>query len=176
VKSLLHKIVIIVVLIVLLSSWGRDSDKISPGDKAKDFTLETLKHERFYLNQQRDKVVVLVFWTTWCSVCKTELVDLKSLKNMSGSENLVVASVCSDPENINDVRQITENLGIDYPVLLDDRGQTVTDRYGVSSFPTTVIIDQEGAVSFVREGYNSAIVDQIKTKVASLLVSDASVE
>lgn len=174
-KSLLYKIAIIVGLIVLLSSCAEDSDKINPGEIAKDFRLETLTHERFYLNQHKDKVVVLVFWTTWCTICKTELVELKSFKNMSESGNLVVAGICSDPENINEVKQLAKNLKIDYPVLLD-KGQTVTDRYRISSFPTTVIIDQKGVVSFIREGYNSAIANQVKSKVASLFVSGEGVE
>ncbi|HEG44578.1 MAG TPA: TlpA family protein disulfide reductase [Phycisphaerales bacterium] len=174
-RSLLYKIVVLVSLSVLLSGCGKSSDKISPGDTAKDFRLDTLTHKRFYLNQHKDKVVVFVFWTTWCSVCKAELVELKSLKNMPGSENLVVAGICSDPENINEVKRLAKNLNIDYPVLLD-KGQTVTDRYGISAFPTTVIIDQKGVVSFVREEYNSVIANQLKTKVASLFVSDESVE
>ena len=167
-NSLLYKIALLVGLSVFLSGCGTDSDKISPGEIAKDFRLETLTHKRFYLNQHKDKVVVLVFWTTWCSICKTELVELKSLKDIPGSENLVVAGICSDPENINDVKQLIESLGIDYPLLLDE-GQTVTGGYRISSFPTTVIIDQKGVVSFIREGYNSAIANQVKTKVAGLL-------
>jgi len=170
VKSLLYKIAVLVGLGILLSSCGADSDIVSPGDIAKDFRLDTLTHKRFYLNQHKDKVVVLVFWTTWCSVCKTELVKLKSLKDMPGGENLVVAGVCSDPENINDVKQIARNLNIDYPVLLD-KEQVVTGRYGISSYPTTVIINQNGVVSFVREGYNSAIANQVETKVSGLFAS-----
>ncbi|RKY08222.1 MAG: hypothetical protein DRP66_05060 [Planctomycetota bacterium] len=169
-KSLLYKIAVLVGLGILLSSCGADSDIVSPGDIAKDFRLDTLTHKRFYLNQHKDKVVVLVFWTTWCSVCKTELVKLKSLKDMPGGENLVVAGVCSDPENINDVKQIARNLNIDYPVLLD-KEQVVTGRYGISSYPTTVIINQNGVVSFVREGYNSAIANQVETKVSGLFAS-----
>jgi len=175
VKWLLYKIVLLVTLSVLLSSCGTDSDKLSPGDIAKDFRLDTLTHERFYLNQHKDKVVVLIFWTTWCSVCKAELVELKSLKNMSESENLVVAGICSDPENINDAKQLAKNLKIDYPVLLD-KGQVVTGGYKISSFPTTVIIDQKGVVNFIREGYDAAIANQVKTKVASLFAPEESVE
>jgi peroxiredoxin len=118
---------------------------------------------------------VLVFWATWCSVCKAELVELKSLKDIAPSENLVVVGICSDPENINEVTQIAKNLNLDFPLLLDKK-QTVTDKYGVSLFPTTVIIDQKGVVSFVREEYNTLIANQVKTKVTSLFASDKSVE
>lgn len=174
-KSFLHIIFILICLCVLLTSCDKDPNTTSPEEVAKDFRLDTLTHERFYLNQHKDKVVVLVFWTTWCSICKGELVELNAIKNVSENGDVVVASICSDPEDINAVKQIVESLKIEYPVLLD-KGQTVTGRYMISAFPTTIIIDQKGVVSFTREGYNSAIASQLKTKISSLLVSGESAE
>jgi len=173
-KPLLFKIILLCELCFFLCSCGRDNDKISPGDIAKDFRLDTLAHKRFYLNQHKGKVIVLVFWTTWCNICKAELSELKSLKYMPSNENLVIAGICSDPENINDAKQIAKNLKIDYPVLLD-KSQIVTLEYMISSFPTTVIINQEGVVSFIREGYNAAIMNQVKSKVVGLFASDEDV-
>jgi len=175
VKYFLHITFTLFCLSVLLSSCGKDGSTISPGEAAKDFRLDTLTHERFYLNQHKGKVVVLVFWTTWCSVCKGELVELNTIKDVSRNGDLVVAGICSDPENIDTLKEVTETLKIEYPVLLD-KGQTVTGKYKVSAFPTTIIIDQKGIVSFIREGYNSSIASQLKTKISSLSVSDQSVE
>ena len=174
-KYFLHITFTLFCLSVLLSSCGKDGSTISPGEAAKDFRLDTLTHERFYLNQHKGKVVVLVFWTTWCSVCKGELVELNTIKDVSRNGDLVVAGICSDPENIDTLKEVTETLKIEYPVLLD-KGQTVTGKYKVSAFPTTIIIDQKGIVSFIREGYNSSIASQLKTKISSLSVSDQSVE
>ena len=174
-KYFLHITFTLFCLSVLLSSCGKDGSTISPGEAAKDFRLDTLSHERFYLNEHKGKVVVLVFWTTWCSVCKGELVELNTIKDVSMNGDLVVAGICSDPENIDTLKEVTETLKIEYPVLLD-KGQTVTGKYKVSAFPTTIIIDQKGIVSFIREGYNPAIASQLKTKISSLLVSDESAE
>jgi len=175
VKTFLHITFLLVCICVLLTSCGRDGDTVIPGEAAKDFRLDTLTHERFYLNEHKGKVVVLVFWTTWCSACKGELVELNTIKDVSMNGDLVVAGICSDPENIDTLKEVTETLNIEYPVLLD-KGQTVTGKYKVSAFPTTIIIDQKGIVSFIREGYNSSIASQLKTKISSLSVSDQSVE
>ena len=43
---------------------------------APDFRLDTLAHRRFYLNAQRGKTVVLVFWTTdWLVMSSTTLLS-----------------------------------------------------------------------------------------------------
>jgi len=175
VKSWLHPLLVLAALSIFLCGCGRDSDQVAPGDMAKDFRLDTLSHKRFYLNQHKDKVVVLVFWTTWCSICKAELVDLKSLVDMSDRDDLIVAGVCSDPENADELKQIADNLNLGYPLLLDE-GHGVTDRYNITAFPTTLIIDQKGVVSFFREGYSPVIADQIKTKVDHLLITDEGLE
>ncbi len=153
----------------------RDDGGAGTGSIARDFRLDTLGHDRFYLNQNRGKVVVLAFWDTQCSLCKQEMVGLKSLQEKYGSEKLVVAAVCTDPENIDEVRNIVKDLGIDYPVLLD-RGAEVSRKYGVVAFPTTVVIDKTGYISLSSQGYSAAIVRRVEVKVASVLASNASRE
>ena len=159
-------------IVFLIIGCRGDTDKPRVGDIARDFRLDTLNHTRFYLNQYRGKVVVLLFWATWCNVCKTEMMDLKTFSDIPGSENLV-AAVCSDPENINDVKAIVQNLSIDYPVLLDENAE-ISLKYKVASLPTTILVDKAGTIGFAKEGYSPKIAKQLKNKVISLLASDGS--
>jgi len=147
---------------------GRRRGGLKTGTAAQDFRLDTLGRDRFYLNQHKGKVVVLVFWATWCRYCKSLLVDLQSLPETAGSEDFVIAAICTDPENINDVTEIVGEIGIKYPVLLD-RGGEVARKYMVSGFPTTVVIDREGTISQVRRGYSQSVSKQIRSKVVSLI-------
>jgi thiol-disulfide isomerase/thioredoxin len=151
-----------------------DKQVISIDNGAVDFRLDTLGHDRFYLNQYHGKVVVLAFWSTWCTVCKSELVELKAFAAAPEYKNLVVvAAVCNDPENIDDVKKITQSLAIDYPVLLDKKAKVYT-KLGMSAVPTTVVIDQNERISFTRQGYDSNIIKQIKTSIESLLAAGGS--
>jgi cytochrome c biogenesis protein CcmG/thiol:disulfide interchange protein DsbE len=154
-----------------LGGCGDDKGTVSKKNDVVDFRLDTLEHGRFYLNQYRGKVVLLTFWSTWCTVCKSELVELGSFAASPEYKNLVVAAVCNDPENIDDVRTITKTLGIGYPVLLDKKAK-VFNNLAMSAVPTTIIIDQSGKISFTRQGYDANIMKQIKTSVESLLTSD----
>jgi peroxiredoxin len=162
-----HKIVLVLCLAGFLVSCKRDGDKPST---ARDFWLHTLARGRFYLNQQRGKVVVLVFWATWCSSCKGEMIELKSFEDIPGAEKLVVATICTDPENIDKVKETAKDMHINYPILLD-RGEKVSRKYKISVLPTTIVIDKAGKISFKSEGYDSTIMEQLRTKVAGLLVS-----
>lgn len=168
----LRWIVLVFCIGLSLAGCRDDGDTLGAGDLAKDFRLETLSRDRFYLNQHVDKVVVLTFWTTWCRFCKSQMVELKSFADLPAAEGLVIAAVCADPENIEDVKTVVEELGIKYPVLLD-RGARVSQKYQISQFPTTVVIDKGRKIALLRQGYNPAIMQQIKTNVVNLLAGDA---
>lgn len=152
--------------------FGCGCSRRSPA-RAPDFRLETLDRKRFYLNEQRGRVVVLVFWATTCSVCKEEMVELKALHDefrARGAAVAAVAAVCTDPENLDAVRRIAKGLGIGYPVLLDRRGE-VSKKYSVRVFPTTVVVGPAGRLQLRREGYDPSVMRQVRGKVESLLVS-----
>jgi thiol-disulfide isomerase/thioredoxin len=156
----------------LLGGCRKDKASFNKNEPV-DFRLDTLSHDRFYLNQYRGKVVVLAFWATWCIPCKTELVELKSFASMPEFKNVFIAAVCTDPENIDDVETIIKSLTPDYPVLLDKEAK-VFNKLGMSAVPTTIVIDQAGKISLTRQGYDPAIMQQIKKNIESLLASNKS--
>ncbi|MHC4477039.1 MAG: TlpA disulfide reductase family protein [Planctomycetota bacterium] len=168
----LRWIVLVFCIGLFLAGCKDDRDALSAGDLAKDFRLDALSRDRFYLNQHVEKVVVLTFWTTWCRFCKSQMVELKSFADLPGADSLIIAAVCADPENIEDVKTVVKELGIEYPVLLD-RGAQVSKKYQISQFPTTVVIDKGRKIALLRQGYSPVIMQQIKASVVSLLAGDA---
>ena len=152
----------------LIAGCSENDSLVTPGKPAQDFRLETLTHDRFYLNQQQGKVTALAFWATWCSSCKQELAALQRLVEQLPQEKLVIAAICTNPENLDTLKAIVQDLGLTYPVLLD-QGAKVFQQYHLRAYPTTIIIDQTGIVSVVRVGYSPVFMKQIKTTVESLL-------
>jgi len=50
-----------------------------------------------------------------------------------------------------DVRAYAEDMGMEFPILLDSQG-AVADRYYVRGIPTTVFIDRDGIVRRIHAG------------------------
>ena len=138
------------------------------GRPAPAIKLDTLDHGRFYLHEHRGKPVVLVFWDTSCQICKRELVEVESLRAAIGPEKVAVAGVCQDPENIDLARALVQGLGLGFPTLLDHEGR-VSKAFGVSGFPTTIVISPTGTVGFVREGYTEPLMLQLRSTVQGYL-------
>lgn len=159
--------VIILIFSALLLGGCRNKPAVEDNEPI-DFRLDTLGHERFYLNQHRGKTVLLVFWSTWCIPCKSELVALQSLASSPEFKDVIFAGVCNDPENLDDVKRIVKTLEINYLVLLDNQAQ-VSNKLGVKAVPTAIIVNAEGKITLKEEGYDTATMKQIKNHIESLV-------
>lgn len=121
---------------------------------APDFTLTDQYGETHTLSEYKGKVVFLNFWTTWCGFCRKEMPDIQALYEEYGEngDDLVVLGVAnpkseeyprSSDVSEQEVIDFLSSNGYTYPVAMDESGD-VFAQYGVSSFPTTVMIDKEG--------------------------------
>jgi peroxiredoxin len=61
-----------------------------------------------------------------------------------------------------------EDLGVNFPVLFDDRNED-SKLYDVEAMPVTVIVDREGTVRYVHHGYKPGYEDMYLDQVRSLL-------
>lgn len=154
-------------LFISLMGCSKLEKRLIVGEKVTDFRSETTTHERFYLNQHKGKVVVLVFWATWCRPCKTEMLELLSFVKLPAWQDVFTAAVCTDPENIDHVKSIVKNLGITYPVLLDHEARLFR-RFHLEALPATLVIDRQQRLGFFRVGYDRAMMNHLKAKVISL--------
>ena len=127
------------------------------------------------LSDYRGKTVFLNFFATWCGPCQREIPDIEALYRDRGENagEVVVLGVANPktsehPQNsdvgVDEVEAFIDEYGITYPVLMDTTGQLFSS-FGVSSFPTTFMIDKDGYVFGYAAGMLTAdvmdnIVDQ----------------
>lgn len=123
------------------------------------------------LRQLRGKVVILDFWTYACINCMHNIPELKRLEKEFPNE-LVIIGVHSGKylteRNTNNIRQALLREGIEHPTVNDYR-YDVRDQYKVRSWPTTVLVDPAGIVSWGKsgEGVYAAFHDRVKSLVDS---------
>jgi cytochrome c biogenesis protein CcmG/thiol:disulfide interchange protein DsbE len=140
---------------VVSALWlrSRDANPIpEPGGVAPDFTLPTLDGGTLSLSALRGSVVAVNFWATWCAPCKAEIPDLAAVYAARGDRCLEVLGVAEDSGTREEVAAAAKELGINYPVLLDDAAGEVAELYEVPGYPRTVLVDADGRIRRVFRG------------------------
>jgi peroxiredoxin len=123
------------------------------GQPAPDFALRSLSGENIRLSEHLGEVVVINFWATWCGPCRQEMPALDELYAKYRLAGLTLLGVNIDDSNASArAAEMAQGLKVSYPVLFDDRKE-VARAFDVSAMPLTVMIDREGVVRQVYEGF-----------------------
>lgn len=137
----------------------REAVAEQPALTAEDFSLRDLDGRRVRLSDFRGKVVLINFWTTWCTACLSEMPELIALQK-AHEKDLAILGVSLDfvptddgdtdpnvpPEKVRaNVARAAKARGINYRVLLDEHYE-VGGRFNGGELPTTVILDGNGHV------------------------------
>jgi thiol-disulfide isomerase/thioredoxin len=120
------------------------------GHIAPDFQIAMTSGDRFQLSENvGKKIIVLNFFATWCEPCREEMPELNRYFNAHAAEAFVLIGIDAD-EKRNAVDQFLKGVKLDFPVGIDDG--TIEKQYGVSAYPTTILIGVDGKVQFYETG------------------------
>lgn len=120
--------------------------------EAVEFTLYDQYGKEHKLSDYKGKTVFLNFWATWCPPCKGEMPYIEELykeynKNRDDVIILGVASPNLGSEGSKeDIEKFLNEEGYTFPVVFDEGGSQIY-QYGISSFPSTFIIDKDGYIT-----------------------------
>ena len=139
---------------------------VEVGTMAPEFTIEMLDGTRIDSRDLHGQVVVLDFWTTWCLGCVQELPVMDEFSDLVDQQELpiTVIAVNTHPnrdgeKHLAQVRSYLDQNGIELPIGLDPSGNPMAERFGVTAFPTNVIIDPEGRVAATNVGMKTGYID-----------------
>ncbi|MGV8118849.1 MAG: peroxiredoxin family protein [Candidatus Xenobiia bacterium LiM19] len=147
------------------TSTATVTPEVTPKADAKDFSLKDLKGNTVTLAELKGKkVVLLVFWATWCSYCKEEVPSLISLSDSLKGRDFQILAV-SIREKEKTVSAFIEKNKIPYTVIIDPDGKVAQD-YGVIGVPTNIIIDKNGKIDYNANGLPPEPRDYIESLLA----------
>jgi len=126
---------------------------VEEGKPAPDFTLKSLAGNNLKLSEMTGNVVLINFWASWCGPCREEMPLLNALHNKYEPLGFSVLGINVE-ENVDAARGFMKDFPVDFPVLLDNANQ-VSKQYKVIAMPTTVVVDRDGNVRFLHQGYKS---------------------
>ena len=116
------------------------------GDKLYPFQGEEFTtKEMISLENLRGKYVLLDFYGTWCLPCIDDIPKLKELYFKTDREKFEMIGIVgkSQPDAL---RRLINNYSIDWPQIMSDDTNLLIEKYGISKYPTTFLIDPEGII------------------------------
>lgn len=99
---------------------------------------------------QKDKVVFINFWATWCPPCIAEMPAIQQLYNTFKDDDRVVFVMADMDDNPRKAQAFMEKKGLDLPVYTP--ASRIPDALYTGTLPTTVILDRSGKLAYRHEG------------------------
>jgi len=122
-----------------------DQNKPAPRFRAKTTTGETFNNESV-----KGKVVLLEFWTTWCTYCHQEEGLVEQINRELSDKGLIVLAI-DVAESKKTVKKYLEQHPRQCRIVLTE-DTNLAAMYQANSYPIYVVIDRDGNISAEQHG------------------------
>jgi len=148
-------VVLVILVIGVYAAWQNTQPASNNRRLAPLFTLADINGDAVSLENFTGKVVILDFFYPQCQYCDDEVMHLEEIYRGYSREKVEIISIGIKENSIQDLQEFKtgpnsfSNLEyeITWIIARDTETANVIGQYGVSGYPTTVIIDQEGYIS-----------------------------
>jgi thiol-disulfide isomerase/thioredoxin len=86
--------------------------------------------------------LVVGLWSTWCVPCRRELPQLQEFAAKHQNVSVVAVNL---GDKLDSVAAYAKEIGLTMPVVIDTEGR-ISSALGVTSVPSTLVIDSSGKV------------------------------
>ncbi len=122
---------------------------------APDFSLVNLDGKKVSLSEFKGKWIVLDFWGSWCGWCIKGFPALKEAYTKYHPKGLEVIGIdCNDTEQ--EWRDAVKKYELPWVQLYNGENKSLLEQYGITGFPTKMIVNPQGIVVNVTVGEDPA--------------------
>ncbi|QQG65203.1 TlpA family protein disulfide reductase [Desulfobulbus oligotrophicus] len=94
------------------------------------------------------KPIMLVFWTSWCQTCKSEVPKINALADKFQQRGMEFVAVnVGFNDTVERAQNFVRKTGMTYRAYFDGSG-TIAGKYGLQGVPTIIIADRQGIIQF----------------------------
>lgn len=139
-----------------------ESKFFSTGQSISSFKEKDMNGVKYNLKELRGKVVVLNFWFINCPPCRQEIPHLNEMVDAyRDNKDVVFLAVALDERS--ELEQFLKTMPYHYNII--DGGRYIAQQYGITSYPTHVILDKQGKVIFHTSGFGLNTVSWLKKSI-----------
>ena len=124
---------------------------------APDFAMQDYEGMTVQLSDLFGTPIVMNFWSSGCGPCKMEMPDFQAASEELEDEVLfvMVDSIGVFGETVESGKAYVEEQGFTFPVFFDVDQEGIS-TYGITSFPTTFFLNENGEIVAYGQGMMSA--------------------
>lgn len=130
--------------------------QISLNEKCPSFEALTIDGKKYNDKELSGKIIVINFWYPRCAPCIKEIPDLNELvthfKKYRKEILFLAPSVYGAKEYL---EKFIIKMDFLYKVIPD--GSPLADLFRVTSYPTNIVINKQGIITFIDSGYKENI-------------------
>jgi peroxiredoxin len=130
------------------------------------FEARDLKGKTVHLEALKGKVVVLNFWFVECKPCVSEIPELNELVLDFQKDDVVFMAL-----GLNKAEQLKKFLKktpFNYQIVPD--AMEVATQFGVTGFPTSIVIDQNGVIRYISLGVGPENKEKLAAAIRLLII------
>jgi peroxiredoxin len=141
------------------------------GKQAPEITADSVQGDGpMTLANARGQVVIVDFWATFCDPCRKSFPQYQELVDKYAGDLAVIAVSVDDPEDVDvdEVKKFANDLEVSFPIVWD-KTKATADIYKPPKMPTSYIVDKQGIIRHIHEGFTGGEAAEIDEEVQELI-------
>jgi len=141
------------------------SNFFKTGEQFKNFASKDTGENNINTSDFAGKIMVLNFWFIDCPPCRSEIPSLNNLSaSYKNDSSVVFIAIALDSKSR--IKNFLQNNPFGYKMVYN--GRAIASQYGIALYPTSVVVDQKGKISFHTTGLANNTIPWIRKTIEDL--------